>query len=180
NRRGMIALGNKRGREIETGLVIIRVRPLKEHKEDIPAIVDALIDHLVEHESLAYRHMGVATKNRLRNADWPGDMLQLLNFIKRLLILGDDPEISVDEVDAALGEVTMLDPVPGQQGDMFKLPLHLPLREARAEFERVYLAQQLKDVDGRMGELATRVGMERTHLYRKLRSLGIETKRASD
>jgi len=138
------------------------------------------VDYLVENENLGYRHLGVAAKNRLRHADWPGDLVQLLNFIKRLLILSDGPEVSVDEVDAALENVADATPHSGPEGDLFRLPLHLPLREARAEFERVYLARQLVDVDGRMGDLASRVGMERTHLYRKLRSLGIETKRASD
>ncbi|MEM7378181.1 MAG: sigma-54 dependent transcriptional regulator [Pseudomonadota bacterium] len=164
----------------QLNVVPIRTRQLAEHKEDIPAIVDAVIDHLVAIESLTYRHMGVPAKNRLRHADWPGDLVQLFNLIKRLLILGDGLEITVDEVDTALSDATPLEPALGHEGELFRLPLHLPLREARAEFERVYLAQQLKDVDGRMGELATRVGMERTHLYRKLRSLGIETKRAGD
>lgn len=162
----------------QLNVVPIRTRSLAEHIEDIPAIVDALVDYLVDQDALDYRHMGVAAKNRLRHVDWPGDMLQLLNFIKRLLILGDDPEITVEEVDAALNESTTLGPELVQQDGLFTLPLHLPLREARAEFERVYLAQQLKEVDGRMGDLAARVGMERTHLYRKLRSLGIETKKA--
>ncbi len=161
-------------------VVPIRTRPLSEHKEDIPAVVESHIDYLVENENLGYRHLGVAAKNRLRHADWPGDLVQLLNFIKRLLILSDGPEVSVDEVDAALENVADATPHSGPEGDLFRLPLHLPLREARAEFERVYLARQLVDVDGRMGDLASRVGMERTHLYRKLRSLGIETKRASD
>lgn len=161
-------------------VVPIRTRQLSEHKEDIPAVVESHIDYLVEHEQLEYRHVGVAAKNRLRHADWPGDLVQLLNFIKRLLILADGPEVSVDEIDAALENASYAAPEAGVDGDLFRLPLHLPLREARAEFERMYLARQLVDVDGRIGDLANRVGMERTHLYRKLRSLGIDTKRASD
>ena len=62
-------------------------------------------------------------------------------------------------------------------GDTMRLPLDLPLREARAEFERLYLQRQLDSVDGNIVELARIVGMERTHLYRKLRSVGIQAGR---
>ncbi len=161
-------------------VVPIKTRPLAEHKEDIPVLVDTYIDYLVEHDKLGYRHLGVAAKNRLRHADWPGDLVQLLNVIKRLLILSDGPEVSVEEVEAALEDASYAEHDAGPDGDMFRLPLHLPLREARSEFERLYLARQLIEVDGGMGDLAARVGMERTHLYRKLRSLGIDTKRARD
>ena len=53
----------------------------------------------------------------------------------------------------------------------------LPLREAREHFERAYLRQQLLLCGGKVGQLAKRVGMERTHLYRKLKALGIDTSR---
>ena len=61
-----------------------------------------------------------------------------------------------------------------------RLPLDLPLREAREQFEKVYLEHQLQEVGGSVGKLAKRVGMERTHLYRKLRGLGIDFKKGGD
>jgi DNA-binding NtrC family response regulator len=58
--------------------------------------------------------------------------------------------------------------------------LALPLREAREHFERAYLQQQLVLCDGKVGQLAKRVGMERTHLYRKLRMLGVDFRQLAD
>ncbi len=156
-------------------VVPIQTLGLNEHREDIPALVESISSVEAEKEGLSYRHFNVATQNKLRNHDWRGNVLELRSLVKRLLILGEGSEVSTDEIDAALvmpaGESSNL------QDDLMRLPLHLPLREARAEFERTYLARQLAEVGGRMGDLASRIGMERTHLYRKMRSLGIDTRR---
>ena len=124
---------------------------------------------------MSYRHFTVAAQNHLRNKDWSGNVLELVNVVQRLLILGDDIEIDVAEIEKLVG---------GQQGkgyevsgDAMRLPLDVPLREARAEFEKLYLQRQLDRVDGNIVELARIVGMERTHLYRKLRSVGIQAGR---
>ena len=80
-------------------------------------------------------------------------------------------EVSLEEVERDLGARVAADE-PLVKQDL----LSLPLREAREQFERAYLQQQLVLCDGKVGKLAKRVGMERTHLYRKLRSLGIDFK----
>jgi DNA-binding NtrC family response regulator len=86
-----------------------------------------------------------------------------------LLILGGEDEISLSEVEAQLAaSSTAGEPLVKQ--DL----LAMPLREAREHFERDYLQQQLILCGGKVGQLAKRVGMERTHLYRKLRSLGVD------
>jgi len=159
-------------------VVPIQTLALNEHREDIPLLLEVLVSRLTEQEGLTYRHFNVAVQNKLRNHDWQGNVLELRNLVKRLLILGEDSEVSTAEVDSALvvpaGEESSL------SEDSMRLPLHLPLREARAEFEKAYLSRQLVDVGGRMGDLAERIGMERTHLYRKMRSLGIDTRRARE
>ena len=90
------------------------------------------------------------------------------NIIRRLLIEGRDDDVSLDEVEDQLKnqEVTINSFV---KQDL----LSLPLREAREKFEQAYLQQQLILCDGKVGQLAKRVGVERTHLYRKLKALGI-------
>ena len=90
-------------------------------------------------------------------------------MVKRLLILGGAEEISLAEVEAQLTSSTP-DGEPLVKQDL----LAMPLREAREHFERAYLQQQLLLCGGKVGQLAKRVGMERTHLYRKLRSLGVD------
>ena len=149
----------------------IHVPPLRAHVEDLPELLAHLVNRLVEEEGLAYRHFNVSAQNRLRHYDWPGNVAELASLVRRLLLLGGEVDIDVDAVDDALRELRTRVEVPATA---MPLPLELPLREARDQFERAYLQHQLRAVGGRIGELARRVGMERTHLYRKLKSLGIE------
>ncbi len=127
------------------------------------------VDSLVDAEGLPFRRFSVAAQNRLRNYPWPRNVRELRNMVKRLLILGGPEEISLSEVEAQLATDTA-DREPLVKQDL----LAMPLREAREHFERAYLQQQLLLCGGKVGQLAKRVGMERTHLYRKLRSLGVD------
>jgi two-component system, NtrC family, nitrogen regulation response regulator NtrX len=150
-------------------VVIIRVPPLREYSEDVPELLRYNVDLLVDAEDLPFRRFGVAAQNRLRNYPWPGNVRELKNLVKRLLILGGAEEITLAEVEAQLTTSTP-DGEPLVKQDL----LAMPLREAREHFERAYLQQQLLLCGGKVGQLAKRVGMERTHLYRKLRSLGVD------
>jgi DNA-binding NtrC family response regulator len=96
-------------------------------------------------------------------------MRELRSLVRRVLMRGGAEEVSLDEVEHELTSPAASDASLVKQ-DL----LALPLREAREQFERAYLTQQLQLCGGKVGALAKRVGMERTHLYRKLRSLGIE------
>ncbi len=147
----------------------LHVPPLREYAEDVPELLSYYVDKLVDGEGLSFRRMGVAAQNRLRNYPWPDNVRELKNLVRRLLITGSDEEISLDEVENEISATAHSDE-PLVKQDL----LSLPLREAREQFERAYLQQQLVLCDGKVGRLAKRVGMERTHLYRKLRSLGVD------
>jgi two-component system, NtrC family, nitrogen regulation response regulator NtrX len=150
-------------------IVVIRVPALREYSEDVPELLRYHVDMLVDAENLPFRRFSVAAQNRLRNYPWPGNVRELRNMVKRLLILGGEEEISLAEVEAQLAnDASEGEPLVKQ--DL----LAMPLREAREHFERAYLQQQLLLCGGKVGQLAKRVGMERTHLYRKLRSLGVD------
>ena len=115
------------------------------------------------------RRFSVAAQNRLRNYPWPGNVRELRNLVQRLLILGGTEDITLEEIEREIStQSTQAEPLVKQ--DL----LAMPLREAREHFERAYLQQQLLLCNGKVGQLAKRVGMERTHLYRKLRSLGVD------
>jgi DNA-binding NtrC family response regulator len=150
-------------------VVVIRVPPLRDYPEDVPELLRHHVDLLVDTEGLPFRRFSVAAQNRLRNYPWPSNVRELRNMVKRLLILGGPEEISLSEVEAQLATDTA-DREPLVKQDL----LAMPLREAREHFERAYLQQQLLLCGGKVGQLAKRVGMERTHLYRKLRSLGVD------
>jgi len=155
-------------------VVPLHVPPLREHREDIPELLEHYVNTFSARENLAYRRFSVAAQNRLRNYRWPGNVRELKNLVQRLLILGGGSEIEAGEVDAALGEGV------AERAGAGGLPgLDLPLKDAREQFERLYLENKLKETGGNITRLAALVGLERTHLYRKLRALGIDPKRAA-
>ncbi|MFQ6005091.1 MAG: sigma-54-dependent transcriptional regulator [Woeseia sp.] len=147
----------------------VRVPPLREYAEDVPELLSYYVDKLVDGEGLSFRRFGVAAQNRLRNYPWPDNVREVKNLVRRLLLTGSNEEITLEEVEKEI-EATSKADEPLVKQDL----LSLPLREAREQFERAYLRQQLVLCDGKVGRLAKRVGMERTHLYRKLRSLGVD------
>ena len=153
----------------------LRVPPLRDYAEDVPDLLRYYVERLVDDQRLPFRRFSVAAQNRLRNYPWPGNIRELKNLVQRLLIRGGDEEIELVEIEREIaGQAAGNEPLVKQ--DL----LALPLREAREHFERAYLTQQLQLCNGKVGQLAKRVGMERTHLYRKLRSLGVDFRQSED
>jgi two-component system, NtrC family, nitrogen regulation response regulator NtrX len=150
-------------------VITLRVPPLREYSEDVPDLLRYYVDRLVDDQHLPLRRFSVAAQNRLRNYPWPGNVGELKNLVQRVLILGVGEEIRLEEIERELAVKLAVDE-PLVKQDL----LALPLREAREQFERAYLQQQLLLCNGKVGQLAKRVGMERTHLYRKLRALGVD------
>ncbi|HEX3604101.1 MAG TPA: sigma-54 dependent transcriptional regulator [Steroidobacteraceae bacterium] len=150
-------------------VITLRVPPLRDYAEDVPDLLRYYVDRLVDEQHLPLRRFSVAAQNRLRNYPWPGNVGELKNLVQRVLILGAGEEIRLEEIERELA-VKMAVDEPLVKQDL----LALPLREAREQFERAYLQQQLLLCNGKVGQLAKRVGMERTHLYRKLRALGVD------
>jgi two-component system, NtrC family, nitrogen regulation response regulator NtrX len=153
----------------QLNVIILRVPSLRDYAEDVPDLLRYYVDRLVDDQHLPLRRFSVAAQNRLRNYPWPGNIGELKNLVQRVLILGVGEEIRLEEIERELAVKTAVDE-PLVKQDL----LALPLREAREQFERAYLQQQLLLCNGKVGQLAKRVGMERTHLYRKLRALGVD------
>jgi two-component system, NtrC family, nitrogen regulation response regulator NtrX len=156
-------------------VLIMRVPPLREYAEDVPDLLRHHVDRVVDTEGLTFRRFSVAAQNRLRNYPWPDNVRELRHLVHRLLIHGGSEEIRLEEIERELAVQAPPDE-PLVKQDL----LALPLREAREQFERAYLQQQLLLCNGKVGQLAKRVGMERTHLYRKLRSLGVDFRNISE
>jgi len=159
----------------QLNVITLRVPPLRDYAEDVPDLLRYYVDRLVDDQNLPLRRFSVAAQNRLRNYPWPGNVGELKNLVQRVLILGAGEEIRLEEVERELAEKFSVDE-PLVKQDL----LALPLREAREQFERAYLQQQLQLCNGKVGQLAKRVGMERTHLYRKLRALGVDFRQLGD
>jgi DNA-binding NtrC family response regulator len=157
-------------------VVPLHIPPLREHADDVHDLLNYYIDNFVNNEQLGYRHFSVAAQNRLRTYEWPGNVRELKNLVQRLLILGSSEEIELDEVERSISRQAS----PAGEPGALPVSYDLPLREAREQFEKDYLEHQLNAAGGSVGKLAKRVGMERTHLYRKLRALGIDHKKGAE
>ncbi len=154
-------------------VVPLNIPPLREHHEDVPELLNYYIDFFVTHEKLPWRKFSLSAQNYLRNYSWPGNIRELKNLVQRLLILGAGEEISQEETKSSLGNKQTGEIIAA---DGLEISLDQPLRKAREEFEGLYLEHQLNKHLGNVSKMAKEVGMERTHLYRKLRSLNIEIK----
>jgi len=156
----------------------LSIPSLRVHNEDIPELLQYFVNMLSDNEGLSYRSFSLAAQNRLRNYHWPGNILELEQMVRRLLIQGGTPSIALEEVEALLSHAEargLRDPI--QDGaPLMQSGFDLPLRQAREQFEKAYLEYHLKKSDGSVGKVAKLAGLERTHLYRKLRALNIETK----
>ncbi len=154
----------------------IDVPNLRARADDVPTLLAYFADYFSTRDGLPYRRFATGSINRLRQHSWPGNLRELRNLVQRLLVLGGAGDIELPEVERALGQATQTRAAFDSGGDAaaFAIDYALPLREARDAFEHAYLTQLLRQADGSVGKLATLTGMERTHLYRKLRDLGID------
>ncbi len=146
----------------------INIPMLKDYQDDIPEIINHYVYQFVDYENLPYRHFSMQALNFLREYDWPGNVLELKNFVQRVLVLSEEEEISMAVVEKLLN----LHNKGKEQTNV--ISIDLPIRDAREQFEREYFISQLNYCEGNIAKLAERSGLERTNLYRKLKSLGIQ------
>jgi DNA-binding NtrC family response regulator len=131
----------------------------------VPELAAQILTHLVEAGQVPLRRLSTAALNALRNHPWPGGYAELKNAIRSLALGALEEEIGAEDGLRLLA--------PTSSSAALHLPLDLPLREAREAFERIYFEHHLQIEGGNMTRLAEKTGLERTHLYRKLKSLGI-------
>ena len=145
---------------------------LAELRDEVPEIAAQILTHLVEAGDVPLRRLSTAALNALRNQTWTGGYAELRSAIRSLALGALEEEIAAEEVSRLLA------PQPSAAAQA--LPLDLPLREAREAFERIYFEHHLQLEGGNMTRLAEKTGLERTHLYRKLKSLGVAIGKKGD
>ncbi len=156
----------------QLNVVPVTVPPLHDHRDDLLELLAYYVDYFVEREGLSYRSFSVAAQNRLRHHSWPGNVREFINLVHRFLTLGQGGIVESAEVEQALGATHL----PAASEQVLELDFDLPLRQARELFEKAYFEYQLRVTDGNVSQVAKRSGIERTHLYRKMKSLGINPK----
>jgi two-component system nitrogen regulation response regulator NtrX len=153
-------------------VVPLRAPSLAERREDIPELAGYFVGRLAGMSGVPARQIGEDALAALQAADWPGNVRQLRNVIERILILATgDPSTPVT-VDSLPPEAW---PSAGiSKHDGLQEVIALPLRDARERFEREYLNVQITRFGGNISRTAAFIGMERSALHRKLKSLGVE------
>jgi DNA-binding NtrC family response regulator len=154
---------------------IVRVPCLRERSEDVPELVDLLLARSIESRETPPHTFSMAALNMLRNYHWPGNLVQLQSVVQTCAQLASGSEIDTADVTNALAVLDA--PLPVTHDPLI---LDRDLRAARDDFERMYFEFHLSRGDGNMSRVANRVGLERTHLYRKLKQLGIKLPRRSE
>ena len=147
--------------------------PLKERREDIPALVEHFIAQLSSSTGLPSRKIGEDAMAALQAHNWPGNVRQLRNNVERLLILATGDPSQAITLKTLPPEVSVVRATKGNNENE-KL-ISLSLRDAREHFERDYLKAQIQRFGGNISRTANFVGMERSALHRKLKSLGLNS-----
>ncbi|QJE72885.1 sigma-54-dependent Fis family transcriptional regulator [Aerophototrophica crusticola] len=153
-------------------VVPLKVPPLRERREDIPLLARHFMQRTAETSGLPIRIFGEDAMAALQAYDWPGNVRQLRNTVEWLLIMvsGDPHEpIRADMLPPEIGAITPTVLKWEKGGEI----MGLPLRDAREVFEREYLLAQVTRFGGNISRTAAFVGMERSALHRKLKSLGV-------
>ena len=150
----------------------VNIPPLRRYLHDVPELLDLCVEYFNKKEDLAYRRFSLAAQNMLTKYPWPGNLKQLIDMVHALLARKDKEIINVEEIEETLT-------LQGPKGNLLieSNIMTLSMKEARRQFEKAFLVRQLELVGGKISELSRRVEMERTNLYRKLQSLGIEYKK---
>ncbi|TFF20753.1 sigma-54-dependent Fis family transcriptional regulator [Jiella endophytica] len=153
-------------------VVPISVPPLADRRQDVPLLIEAFMNQIAEQTGIKAKPISDEAMAVLQASDWPGNVRQLRNNVERLMILARDGDaespITADMLPNEVGD--MLPRTPSQANGQI---LALPLRDAREVFEKEYLVAQINRFGGNISRTAEFVGMERSALHRKLKSLGI-------
>ncbi len=155
-------------------VVPIQVPGLCEHADDIPELVSYFANQYSTQSGQPARKVGNDVVAVLQTHDWPGNVRQLRNNVERLMILAEgdkDSEITTDMLPEEVGD-SLPSTTSGSEKEEI---LNLPLREAREVFERDFISAQLVRFGGNISKTATHVGMERSALHRKIKSLGLKS-----
>jgi len=151
----------------------LKLPALRELAEDVPDLASLMLMQLVEGRACPPRRFGIAALNALRHYAWPGNLAELESVVKDLALSALEEEIALEDVERVLAARASPAAAP-------EVALDRPYREAREAFERVYFEHLLAREHGSMSRVAERSGLERTHLYRKLKALGLPVGRREE
>ena len=151
--------------------LIVAIPPLRAQLDDMVFLVEQITTELAESQKIPIVKFSTAALNELRQYNWPGNLEQLRNIVKSLMLTAENNEVDVKAVNSILNQFTNHQQPLDNVG---KFDFDLPLRELRENLERRYFEYHIANEGHNMSKVAQKVGLERTHLYRKLKQLGIQ------
>ena len=157
--------------------ITIPVPALRDHSDDVVDLANQLLNQLIESRKIPPRRFSIAALNALKNDTWPGNLDQLQNVVNTVAITATTEEVDANLINRVLAQYRSEAP---DSGTVSGISFDLPLREARDIFERLYFEYQIRQENGNMSRVAEKAGLERTHLYRKLKQLGLKPGRRLD
>lgn len=149
----------------------INVPPLRERRKDIPLLVEHFVKDVVTQSAIGYKKFSKGAMDVLSNYDFPGNIRELKNIVERVLILKEGNIIEAEDVKSLLIET-------GKRKEVSLL--QQPYRDARRNFEKLYIEEKLKENDWNISKTAKELGIERPNLHRKMRELGIRAKESKE
>lgn len=155
--------------------LVVNIPALRQQTEDISFLVNQIASELAEAQRTSVIRFSSDAIDQMRQYDWPGNLEQLKNVVKNLVMNAESHEIGVGAVSKMLNQFIQRSDTEMVNGFDF----NLPLRELREELERRYFEYHIHREGQNMSRVAQKVGLERTHLYRKLKQLGINFTRRS-
>ena len=155
------------------GELTLRLPTLREFAEDVPDLASLMLALLVEARACPPRRLAIAALNALRHHPWHGNLAELESVVKDLALTSLEEEIRLEDVERVLAGRQPQSALP-------EVAFDRPYREAREAFERIYFEHLLAREHGSMSRVAERSGLERTHLYRKLKALGLPVGRREE
>ncbi|MBM3352913.1 MAG: sigma-54-dependent Fis family transcriptional regulator [Betaproteobacteria bacterium] len=153
--------------------LVLKLPSLREFAEDIPDLAALILAQLVEARSCPPRRLSIAALNALRHHSWPGNLAELESVVRNLAFGALEDEVGLGDLERVLAAHAGPAAAP-------EIALDRPYREAREAFERLYFENLLARENGSMSRVAQHSGLERTHLYRKLKALGLPVGRREE
>lgn len=145
------------------------IAPLREKKEDVHSLIEHFARQFEKEGAYDHKELSSEALSKLEDYDWPGNVRELKNFVERLYILATNKKITVDDLHYC--------GLHGRMDDVERMfDFNSNLREARSQFEKEFILKKLSENDGNISKTAEAIGVERSHLHRKIKSYGIDIK----
>ena len=149
-------------------VIPMRVPPLREHVEDIPALVDEFLKGYSLSTNIANKEISQDAIQILQEYEWPGNVRELKNLVERLLIMTPDKVIQAKDIPPPFNRSSDM------EGSFDSALMSGSLKEAKGEFEKAFIESKLREYNGNISQTAEAIGTERSNLHKKIKAYGLD------